>query len=109
MSDETVNITGDDTAARLLLSAVATFVKDDEFRTKFASHGPVAKVELLVNGHRVPCAETLADAWHRMDEVLEARARRMAVAMVTEAGLEPLVQALRDAENNIREKLGIWE
>lgn len=106
---ETVDIRDDDAVARLVLSAVAKYVKEPEFAERFANKGSTVQVEMAVNGVSVSAPKTLAEAWRRMDAMLEERARRMAVRMVTEAGLEPLAQALRDAENNIREKLGIWE
>jgi hypothetical protein len=109
LSDEQVNVTGDEPVSRLILNAVATFVKDEDFHAKFASHGPVAKVELFVNGHRVPVVESLADAWRRCDEELEQKARKMALKMVSEAGLEPIAAVLREAEHAIRTKLECWD
>lgn len=106
---ENVDVTGEDAPARLILNAMATFVSDEDFAAKFASKGKVCEVAMTVNGVPVPIVETLAEAWRRADAEIEDRARRRAIAMVTEAGLEPLAQALRDAEHSIREKLGIWD
>lgn len=66
-------------------------------------------VEMTVNGRPVPVLKTLEDAWRRCDAEIDARARKMAICMVTEAGLEPLAEVLRDAEQKIRAKLQIWD
>lgn len=106
---ESIDVVADNPASRIILNAIATFIKDAEFVEKFGGNGKTVDVVLLVNGHRVPVVETLADTWKRMDAMLERRASAKAIEMVTAAGLEPLAQALRDAENKIREKLEIWE
>lgn len=106
---EQVYVCGDDAPAQIILAAISTFVKDDEFQAKFANSGPTKTVALLVDGHEVPVVETLADIWRRMNDVVDQRARKMAVEMVTAAGLKPLSNALQEAEQKIRAQLGIWE
>lgn len=111
MSDEErVYVCGEDAAARLILNALADFYeKDDAFAECFAQDGGHVNVRMTVNGRPVPIAKTLAEAWKRADAQVEERARKIAIRMVTEAGLEPLAEVLRDAEQKIRQKLQIWD
>lgn len=102
---EQIDVCADNTAARVILNAMATFIRDADFSEKFGGNGRMCSVEMKVNGHPVPIVEALVDAWKRADEQLEERARKMALQMVTEAGLEPIATALRDAERMIRDKL----
>lgn len=106
---EQVDVTGEEIPAMLILRAMATYVEDDDFHEKFAKNGKVVEVVMTVNGHSVPIVESLADTWRQCKEELDRRARKIAVEMVTEAGLEPLAKVLRDAERSIREKLGVWD
>lgn len=109
MTDETVNCTDNDDASILILEAMLFAIgAADDICKEFGCTTGKVQVEMKVNGRPVPVVASLTDAWRRSEAVLEERAKRMAVRMVSEARLEPLAQALRDAEWKIREKLKAW-
>lgn len=66
---------------------------------------PVCEVELTINGVSVPVAATLEDMWNRAIADLNERAKKMAYEMVSEAALDPLREALQEADWRIKEAL----
>jgi len=110
MSKERIYAVGVRVEENFLLSAIAATAipSDNQFHEKFGTDGFV-EVELLINGHSVPFKAVINDWWERCDRELELRAKRAAVKMVTAAGLDPIADALRDAEQTIREALKVWE
>ena len=82
---------------------------DASITSKFSPSGHEVKVELRVNDIPVDVIATLKTTWKNMDSHIEERARKIALRMVTEAGLDPLREALQSAERNIREVLKTWD
>jgi hypothetical protein len=104
-----VDIRDNSAVSVMVLMAVTKHVKDPEFAAAFAGKGSVVEVAMTVNGQTVDAPAVLAEAWRREVELIDKRARKMAIEMVTEAGLDGLVEILRDAENKVRQKLNIWD
>lgn len=106
---ETVNVTAQTDASILIIEAMLLAIGDDaDICKEFGCSSGDVQVELKVNGRAVPVVAALADAWKRCSAVIDQQAKKEAVRMVSEAGLEPLAQALRDAEWKIRERLKAW-
>jgi len=108
MAPEIISVGTDTPASFIVLAIAAKHIKDPEFQEEYKRDGGF-QVELLINGKSVPVVETLVDIYERLDKVIDKRARKMALQMVTEAGLDPIAEALRDAERTIRTRLKIWE
>jgi len=107
---EEVDVIGDTPASILIIEAMLLAIgADADLQESFGMKTSTASVQMTVNGKPVPIVDTLTEAWRRCDAEIDARARKMAVRMVTAAGLEPLAEALRDAEQKIRQRLQIWE
>lgn len=107
---EEVDVIAGTSASILIIEAMLFAVgADADLQESFGMKASKASVEMTVNGKPVPIVSTLEDAWRRCDAEIDQRARKMAIRMVTEAGLEPLAEVLRDAEQKIRNKLQIWD
>lgn len=107
---EEVDVIAHTPASILILEAMLFAVgADADLQKSFGIATSKVVVEMTVNGRPVPIVKSLEDAWRRCEAEIDARARKMAVRMVTEAGLEPLAEVLRDAEQKIRNKLQIWD
>lgn len=109
MSNETVNVVAHSTASILILEAMLLRIGKADLMNEFGMKGSEAEVELKVNGVAVPVVQSLEEAWLRLESVVERRAKQIALRMVTEAGLEPIAKALREAEQSIRNKLELWD
>lgn len=63
------------------------------------------QVRLLVNDIELPFTEVMVDIYRRMESQIDKEAKELAEKMVTEAGLDKIVEALRDAEWKVKEAL----
>lgn len=107
---EDVDVIAHTTASILIIEAMLFAIgADDDLQKSFGMATSKASVEMTVNGRPVPVLRALEDAWRRCDAEVDARARKMAIRMVSDAGLEPLAEVLRDAEQKIRQRLQIWD
>lgn len=79
---------------------IAAITQAKEQRDKIKP-GPL-EVMLTVNGVELPFTATINDIYARMQAQLEEDAQELAQKMVTEAGLDGLAEALRDAEHSIK-------
>ena len=98
---EMIYAVGSTTPERFVLSAISQKVQDKEVFDKFKQFGPDVEVELLINGIPLSFTAIVNDWWRRVKDHHEADVREAALKMVTEAGLDPVANALRDAEQAI--------
>lgn len=107
---EEIDIVTYSPASVLILEAMLFEIgADEDLQKSFGMNGSKAAVSMTVNGRSVPVIKSLEDAWRRCDAEIEARARKIALRMVTEAGLDPIAAAIRDAETSIRTALQNWD
>jgi hypothetical protein len=68
------------------------------------SSNPV-EVKLTVNNVELPFTKVMEEIYRRMESQIDRQAKELAEKMVTEAGLDKIVEALRDAEWKVKEAL----
>jgi L-2-hydroxyglutarate oxidase LhgO len=93
-------------APYLLLRAIT--LADEDVKQKILNSANPVEVSLIVNGQSVPVLKTIESFYKSCQDMIEEEAKKIALNMVTEAGLEPIAEALRDAENLICERLQLW-
>jgi hypothetical protein len=72
------------------------------------SHGftdRMVKVEFSINGVPMPFEKIMLDMWARASKVLDRELLEKAQELVTEAALDGLTEAVRDAERKIKQAL----
>ena len=87
--------------AHFVLMAI-TACRDFKFPDR--DHGPT-KVSLIVNEQELPFKSVIEDLYRRINAEVDERAAKMALEMITESGLNGVLEALREAEGKVRDAL----
>jgi len=101
-----VNVVDHSVASILILEAMVATVGDrGEIVKHFDCNAAGVEVQMLVNGQPVDAVKALTDAWERLESGFEERAKEKAMEMIQGAGLRSLLDAIEQAEWQIRDKL----
>jgi hypothetical protein len=105
MITERINVVAETAPSILILDAMSRHIKDEDFVDKFGGDHGVVDVQMFINGQPVAIAETLSEAWQRLEAHFEERAKEKAMEMISGAGLKELLETIERAEWTIRQKL----
>lgn len=101
---EKIDAVGNDIEERFVLSAISQIINTGS-RGIIMNKGRHVEVQLLINGEEVSFTQVVNQWWSQVNRMINDKAAKIAKQMVTDAGLDPVAEALQNAETIIKNAL----